>query len=88
MIKFLLGEGGAFMGLSSIIIVITITIIIIYFILMLNPKLRDKLFGKHIELTAKRIKKGFMEAEKSFCKSCGTAIDNDSKYCKSCGKEQ
>lgn len=71
-----------------VIFIIGIIIVALTFVLMLNPKLRDKLFGEHTELAAKRIKKGFMAVEKSFCKHCGAEIDKDSKFCKTCGKEQ
>ena len=71
-----------------VIFIIAITLFALTFVLLLNPKLKDKLFGEHTELTAKRIKKGFMDTEKSFCKHCGAEIDKDSKFCKSCGKEQ
>ena len=59
------------MSLTMIIFLITILIFIGAFIMIFNPKLRDKLFGEHTELTAKRIKKGFMDAGKIYCKHCG-----------------
>ena len=76
------------MSLTMIIFLITILIFICTFIMIFNPKLRDKLFGEHTELTAKRIKKGFIDAEKIYCNHCGAYIDNDSKFCKSCGQKQ
>ena len=39
-----------------------------------------------ITKTAKAVKDGFDDCV--FCKSCGKAIDSDSKFCRYCGKEQ
>ncbi len=41
-----------------------------------------------IETTVRAIKKGITEDEDTYCKHCGSKIDNDSKFCKNCGKEQ
>ena len=70
--------------LYIVIPIVTVLTLIINF----NPKVRDKLFGGHIELAAKRMKKGFDDVNRIFCNHCGSSIEKDSKFCKSCGKEQ
>lgn len=71
-----------------IFLIIFIIIIIGFFIFLLNPKIYDKLFGKHTEIIAKRVKKGINDVNKLQCKYCGSLIESDSKFCKSCGKNQ
>jgi len=68
--------------------VIFVGTLVFTLLMMFNPKFRDKIEGPHIEMRARRMKKGFTEEGSVFCKHCGFFIDNDSKYCKSCGKEQ
>lgn len=40
-----------------------------------------------VQITASAIKEGFT-GKNTFCKHCGSKIDEDSKFCKECGKEQ
>lgn len=75
-------------AITIIMFIIVILMFIGTLIINFNPKLKDKLFGGHTELAARRIKKGFMDTEKIYCKYCGEHIDNDSKFCKSCGQKQ
>ncbi len=75
-------------GFTKIMFIVVPVLFVVVLIINFNPKLKDKLFGKHIELAAKRVKKGFADADDCFCKHCGASIDQDSKFCKECGKEQ